>query len=72
MGLLPVVADAHVDPDRHRQFQGMLGQAKPEQLKMSLQKIEQQESSVPPEQQKVLQVIKKMIQERIKQLEGGK
>jgi predicted Zn-dependent peptidase len=60
------------DKAQVRQFRGMLGQAKPEQLKMFLQQIEQRESSVPPEQQKVMQVIKKMIQEKIKQLEGGK
>jgi predicted Zn-dependent peptidase len=60
------------DKSRVQQFRGMIGQAKPEQLKMILQQFEQREGSAPPEQQKLMQVLKKLIQERIKQLEGGK
>jgi predicted Zn-dependent peptidase len=49
----------------------MLMQAKPEQLKALLTQLEQQAGSVPADKQKGFQVIKKMVADRIKQLEGG-
>ncbi|HWS54899.1 MAG TPA: pitrilysin family protein [Pyrinomonadaceae bacterium] len=53
------------------QLRPMLAQAKPEQLKAVLAQVEQQAASAPPERQKVLQVVKKMLEDRIRQLEGG-
>ena len=50
----------------------MLMQAKPEQLKAILGQMEQQAGSVPAERRKGFQVLKKMVEDRIKQLEGGK
>jgi predicted Zn-dependent peptidase len=55
-----------------RQFRGMLAQAKPEQIKMILGQIDQQAGSAPAERQAVLKVIKKLLEDRLKQLEGGK
>lgn len=62
------------DPEKAqvRQFRGMLALAKPEQLKMILTQIDQQAASAPPEHQGVIKVIKKLLEDRIKQLEGGK
>ncbi|HYE15073.1 MAG TPA: pitrilysin family protein, partial [Pyrinomonadaceae bacterium] len=53
-------------------MRGMLAQAKLEQLKAALAQIEQQAGSVPADKQKAFQVMKKMLEDRIKQLEGGK
>ncbi|MEA2204864.1 MAG: hypothetical protein QOE77_1640 [Blastocatellia bacterium] len=53
-------------------MKGMLAQAKPEQLKAFLAQLEQQAGSAPAEKQKFFQVVKKMLEDRIKQLEGGK
>jgi predicted Zn-dependent peptidase len=53
------------------QMKGMLAQAKPEQLKAILSRMEQQAGSAPADKQKFFQVVKKMIEERLKQLEGG-
>ena len=52
-----------------RQFKGMLGQLTPDQAKTALQQIQQQEASAPPEQLKILQILKKLLQQKI---EGGK
>jgi predicted Zn-dependent peptidase len=54
------------------QMKGMLAQAKPEQLKSILARVEQQAGSAPADKQKFFQVVKKMLEDRIKQLEGGK
>jgi predicted Zn-dependent peptidase len=53
-------------------MKGMLAQAKPEQLKAFLAQLEQQAGAAPAEKQKFFQVVKKMLEDRIKQLEGGK
>ena len=50
----------------------MLAQAKPEQLKMILAQVEQQSGSAPAEKQKYFGVVKKLLQDRITQLEGSK
>jgi predicted Zn-dependent peptidase len=55
-----------------RQMRGMIGQAKAEQVKMMLQGIEQQGASAPAEQQNFIKVMKKLLEDRLKQLEGGK
>jgi predicted Zn-dependent peptidase len=67
--LLAALSDQ--DKAQVRQFRGMLGQIPKEKLSAILQSIEQKEGSVPPEQRKVLEVIKKLIQDKI-QKEGGK
>lgn len=54
------------------QMKGILGQLRLEQAKMMLQQVEQQEGIAPPERKKILEVMKKLIQDRVKQLEGGK
>jgi hypothetical protein len=53
-------------------MRGMLAQAKPEQLKMILAQVEQQSGSAPAEKQKYFGVVKKLLQDRITQLEGSK
>jgi hypothetical protein len=53
-------------------MKGMLAQAKPEQLRQMLQGIEQQGASAPAEKQNFIKVVKKMLEDRLKQLEGGK
>lgn len=54
------------------QMRGMLAQAKPEQLKAFLTQLEARAGSAPAEKQKFYAVVKKMLEDRIKQLEGGK
>ena len=53
------------------QMKGMLAQAKPEQLKMMLSQLEQQAGSAPAEKQNFIKVVRKMLEDRLKQLEGG-
>jgi hypothetical protein len=54
-----------------RGMRGMLAQAKAEQLKMMLAQIEQQGASAPADKQNFVKVVKKMLEDRLKQLEGG-
>jgi predicted Zn-dependent peptidase len=54
------------------QLKAMLGQAKPEQLKMMLGGIDQRAASAPAEKQNFFKVVKKMLEDRLKELEGGK
>ena len=55
-----------------RQLRAMLPQMKTaEQVRAILQQVEQRAASAPPERQKGLQVVKKMLEDRLKQLEGG-
>jgi predicted Zn-dependent peptidase len=54
------------------QMKVMLAQAKAEQLKMMLSRIEEQAGSAPAEKQNFIKVVKKMLEDRLKQLEGGK
>jgi predicted Zn-dependent peptidase len=53
-----------------RQFRGMLAQMPVDQAKAMLQKIEQGEGSAPPDQKDMLQVIKKLLQQKVEK--GGK
>jgi predicted Zn-dependent peptidase len=53
-----------------RQFQAQVGQLKEEQAKLILQQLEVQEASVPPEKKKLLEILKKLVQQRLKK-EGG-
>lgn len=55
-----------------RQFRGMIGQANIDQIKAILSQVEQQAGSAPPEKQAFVKVIKKILEDRLKQLEGGK
>ncbi len=54
------------------QMKAMLGQAKVEQLRMILGGIDQRAASAPAEKQNFYKVVKKMLEDRLKQLEGGK
>lgn len=53
-------------------LKAMLAQAKPEQLKMMLAGIDQRAGSAPADKQNFFKVVKKMLEDRLKQLEGGK
>jgi predicted Zn-dependent peptidase len=57
------------DKEQVRQFRGVLGKMTTDEAKTTLQQLQQQESSIPPERLKALQVIKKLLQQKI---EGGK
>jgi len=54
------------------QMKAMLAQAKAEQLKMMLSRFEQQAGAAPADKQNFLKVVKKMLEDRLKELEGGK
>ena len=53
------------------QMKGMLAQANAERLKQILSQIEQQAGSAPADKQNFIKVVKKMMEDRLKQLEGG-
>ena len=53
-------------------MKGMLAQAKPEQIRSFLGRIEQQAGAAPAEKQNFFKVVKKMLEDRLKELEGGK
>jgi predicted Zn-dependent peptidase len=53
------------------QMKAMLSQAKAEQIKMMLSGIEQQAGAAPADKQNFIKVVKKMLEDRLKQLEGG-
>ncbi len=52
-------------------MKAMLGQAKPEQLRSFLGRIEQQAGAAPADKQNFFKVVKKMLEDRLKELEGG-
>jgi predicted Zn-dependent peptidase len=54
------------------QMKARLAEAKPEQLKMFLANMEQRAGSAPADQQNFFKVVKKMLEDRLKELEGGK
>jgi predicted Zn-dependent peptidase len=54
-----------------RQLRAMLPQMKAEQVRAVLQQVEQMGASAPADKQKGIQVVKKMLEDRLKQLEGG-
>jgi predicted Zn-dependent peptidase len=53
-------------------MKAMLATAKPEQIKAFLGRLEQQAASAPPERQNFIKVVRKMLEDRLKELEGGK
>lgn len=55
-----------------QQLKGALPQMKIEQVKQFLGVIEQQLTSAPPDRQAGLKYVKKLLEERLKELEGGK
>jgi predicted Zn-dependent peptidase len=61
------------DPEKAQigQMKAMLSQAKAEQIKMMLSSMEQQAGSAPADKQNFFKVVKKMMEDRLKQLEGG-
>jgi predicted Zn-dependent peptidase len=52
-------------------MKGMLAQAKPEQIKMMLSRIETQAGAAAADKQNFFKVVRKMLEDRLKQLEGG-
>jgi hypothetical protein len=52
-------------------MKSMLAQAKPEQIKGMLAMFDQQAASAPADKQNFIKVVKKMLEDRLKQLEGG-
>jgi predicted Zn-dependent peptidase len=54
-----------------RQLRARLPQMTAEQVRGILQQVEQRGAAAPPEQQKGIQAVKKMLEDRLKQLEGG-
>jgi uncharacterized protein (DUF2267 family) len=50
----------------------MLAQAKAEQLRTMLAQVREQAGSAPADKQNFLKVVMKMLEDRLKQLEGGK
>ena len=54
-----------------RQVRAMLPKLNAEQVRGILQKVEEQGASAPAERQKSIQLVKKMLEDRLKQLEGG-
>ena len=59
------------EKEQIRGMRGMLAQAKAEQIKMMLSRIEQQGASAPADKQNFIKVVRKMLEDRLKQLEGG-
>jgi predicted Zn-dependent peptidase len=55
-----------------RRLKGALPQMKADQIKGVLSMMEQQAAAAPPEKQNVFKAIKKLLEERLKQLEGGR
>jgi len=53
-----------------RQFQAMLEKMAPEQMKTVLQQIEQQEGAAPPDKKRMIDTMKKLLQERMAK-QGG-
>lgn len=53
------------------QMKAGLSQMKAEQIKMMLSQADKQASSAPAEQQNFIKVVRKMLEDRLKQLEGG-
>ena len=54
-----------------RQLRAMLPQMNAEQVRGILAQVEQRGASAPAERQKGIQLLKKMLEDRLKQLEGG-
>jgi predicted Zn-dependent peptidase len=54
-----------------QQLKAMLAKAPAEQVKAMLQQVQQQEGAVPPEKRKFLELVKKLLLERV-QKEGGR
>ena len=52
-------------------MKGMLPQLKAEQIKTMLSQVEQQTGSAPAEKQNFFKLIRKMLEDRLKQIEGG-
>jgi predicted Zn-dependent peptidase len=54
-----------------QRMRGMLSQAKAEQVRAILGQIEQQGASAPADKQDLMKAMKKLLEDRLKQLEGG-
>jgi hypothetical protein len=57
---------------RVNQIRGMIPQMKAEQVKGFIERIDQQAASAPADKQNAIKAIRKLLEDRLKQLEGGK
>lgn len=67
-----VAALSDQEKTRIGQMKAALAQAKADDLRKMLQGVEQQAASAPAERQNFIKVVKKMLEDRLKELEGGK
>jgi predicted Zn-dependent peptidase len=68
--LLAGLSDA--DKQQVKQMKARLSQLKADQVKGILAQVDQQAASAPPDKQNMMKAIKKMLEDRLKELEGGK
>jgi predicted Zn-dependent peptidase len=57
---------------RVNQIRGMIPQMKAEQVRGFIERIDQQAASAPADKQNAIKAIRKLLEDRLKQLEGGK
>ncbi len=55
-----------------RGFKTRLAQMNADQVKQNLERLDQQGGTAPPEMQNAMKVMRKLLEDRLKQLEGGK
>ncbi len=55
-----------------RGFKTRLAQMNADQVKQNLERFDQQGGTAPPEMQNAIKVMRKLLEDRLKQLEGGK
>ncbi|MDD5544486.1 MAG: pitrilysin family protein [Acidobacteriia bacterium] len=55
-----------------RQIRSRLSQAKLEQIQAALAQVDQQAAAAPPDKQNFMKAMKKLLEDRLKELEGGK
>jgi predicted Zn-dependent peptidase len=67
-----IAALSDQEKTRIGQMKAALAQAKADDLRKMLQGVEQQAASAPAERQNFIKVVKKMLEDRLKELEGGK
>jgi len=55
-----------------QQMKSKVGNLTKEQVQQTLQQIEQQAGQAPPDKQKLIELMRKILQARLQSLEGGK
>ena len=60
------------EKEQVKQIKGFLAQAKADQVKQMLARLEEQAASAPPDKRKLAGILKKLAEDRLKQLEGGR